>query len=117
MYIHKMLKFQDLFPECCFKLEGPYFCFGYGQLGVLHLSGIFGEYVGLYMHNILWRKTLASYEWSIIDAPESEEGNVGYCTKAHGTPNYIEGVMDALDQDYATDSGSLSKIRRRGHNY
>lgn len=84
-----------------------------GRLGELHLSGIGGEDVGPYLHNMLRKKALASYEWSIIDAPESEGGNAGYCTEAHGPSNCIEGVRDALDQDDATDFGISSKIRRR----
>eukprot|EP01018_Ginkgo_biloba_P038076 Gb_40924 [translate_table: standard] len=84
-----------------------------GRLGELHLSGIGGEGAGPSLHNVIRRKALANYEWSTLDAPESEGGNAGYCTENLGPMNCVEGVKDTSGQLETTDSGVLSTIRRK----
>ncbi|KAH9295138.1 hypothetical protein KI387_038726, partial [Taxus chinensis] len=84
-----------------------------GRLGELYLSGLGGEGVGPSPHTVLRRKALASYEWSVIDAPESEGGNAGYCTESQGPWNCVEGLKDAQGQDQMTNSGISSTIRRK----
>ncbi|GLJ51702.1 hypothetical protein SUGI_1098840 [Cryptomeria japonica] len=84
-----------------------------GRLGELHLSGLGGEDVGPSPQSVFRRKLLAGYEWSVIDAPESEGGNAGYCTESQGPWNCVEGLKDAQGQDQTTDSGISSTMRRK----
>lgn len=84
-----------------------------GRLAELHLSGIGGEGSGPTNQINLRRKASLKYEWSVLDAPETEGWNTEYCTEEHGPLNCIIGVKDMHGEDEANDLGIMSPTRRR----
>ncbi|XP_020275447.1 uncharacterized protein LOC109849960 isoform X2 [Asparagus officinalis] len=66
-----------------------------GRLGELHLTGIGGENIGPTLQISNRRKTSNKYEWSILDAPETEGWNAEYCTEENGPSNCIAGTKNS----------------------
>ncbi|PIA48358.1 hypothetical protein AQUCO_01400752v1 [Aquilegia coerulea] len=80
-----------------------------GRLSELHLSGIGGEGSGPTQIISARRKTAFKYEWSILDAPETEGWNTEYCMEERGPSNCINGMRDE-----ANGFGSKRPNRRKG---
>lgn len=79
-----------------------------GRLAELHLPGMGGDEVSPALTHTptTRRKQIRNkYEWSILDAPETEGWNAEYCTEEHGPNNCIIGVK--------TDSVNPAGFRRR----
>ncbi|CAN6443151.1 unnamed protein product [Victoria cruziana] len=87
-----------------------------GRVGELHLSGIGGHSVGPNNQGTARRKTSSTYEWSIIDAPETEGWNAEYCTEGRGPSNCITGIKDVVHEQELDDSGKISR-RRKNQQY
>ncbi|KAL6615579.1 hypothetical protein ACP70R_037849 [Stipagrostis hirtigluma subsp. patula] len=59
------------------------------------------------------RKLSSKYEWSILDAPETEGWNAEYCTEEHGPTNCITGAKNTAADTKLNDlSNSLPSSRR-----
>lgn len=84
-----------------------------GRLAELHLSGIGGEASGPTNQINVRRKPSTKYEWSVLDAPETEGWNAEYCTEERGPLNCIAGMKDGHGDGEPNDSGSVSPTRRR----
>ncbi|KAJ4978221.1 hypothetical protein NE237_009001 [Protea cynaroides] len=65
-----------------------------GRLAELHLFGIGGEGSGPTQQVNIRRKASVKYEWSILEAPETEGWNAEYCTEERGPSNCIIGIKD-----------------------
>ncbi|KAF3789626.1 hypothetical protein EJ110_NYTH17895 [Nymphaea thermarum] len=87
-----------------------------GRVGELHLSGIGGHSVGPNNHANARRKTSSKYEWSIIDAPETEGWNAEYCTEGRGPSNCITGIKDLVNEQELDDPGKITR-RRKNQEY
>ncbi|XP_024025228.1 uncharacterized protein LOC21398426 [Morus notabilis] len=79
-----------------------------GRLAELHLSGVGGENAGPTHQINVRRKAAMKYEWSILDAPETEGWNGEYCTEERGPTNCIMGTKDEPN-----DSGTARSVTRR----
>eukprot|EP00249_Psilotum_nudum_P011412 c23156_g1_i1 orf=71-1756(+) len=69
-----------------------------GRFGELHFPGLGGERVGPILHSISGKRLQTSlsteYQWSLLDSPESEGGNAGYCTLTRGPSHCVEGIKE-----------------------
>lgn len=63
-----------------------------GRLVELHFPGMGGADFGPSPQSTIKRKVSNRYEWSILDAPETEGWNAEYCTEEHGPTNCITGA-------------------------
>lgn len=84
-----------------------------GRLGELHLPGIGGDGSGPTHQSGLRRKTSNRYEWSVLDAPETEGWNAEYCTNERGPSNCITGIKDVLADGEPNDLSIMTPARRR----
>ncbi|XP_043693547.1 uncharacterized protein LOC122644022 [Telopea speciosissima] len=79
-----------------------------GRLAELHLFGIGGEGSGPTQQVNMRRKASFKYEWSILEAPETEGWNAEYCTEERGPSNCITGIKDGPN-----DSGIVRPTTKR----
>ncbi|KAJ4970817.1 hypothetical protein NE237_003916 [Protea cynaroides] len=79
-----------------------------GRLAELHLFGIGGEGSGPTQQVNMRRKASFKYEWSILEAPETEGWNADYCTEERGPSNCITGIKDGPN-----DSGIARSATRK----
>ncbi|XP_010269711.1 PREDICTED: uncharacterized protein LOC104606292 [Nelumbo nucifera] len=79
-----------------------------GRLAELHLPGIGGESAGPNHHSNIRKKASFNYEWSVLEAPETEGWNAEYCTEERGPSNCITGIKDEPN-----DSGITRPTARR----
>lgn len=80
-----------------------------GRVAELHLAGLGGESAGPSMpQNFRKKASSTKYVWSILDAPESEGWNAGYCTEERGPRNCMTGIKDE-----SKDSGITSSVTGR----
>lgn len=84
-----------------------------GRLGELHFSGIGGADFGPSQQNIVRKKLSNKYEWSILDAPETEGWNAEYCTEEHGPTNCITGAKSVATDTEPNDLSNTQPSRRR----
>lgn len=85
-----------------------------GRLGELHFPGMGGDDFGPISQSTTRRKPSNKYEWSIIDAPETEGWNAEYCTEEHGPTNCITGAKNiAADKEPNDLSNTMPSRRRR----
>ncbi|URE04674.1 hypothetical protein MUK42_19652 [Musa troglodytarum] len=84
-----------------------------GRLGELHLPGFGGEESGPTQPSNLRRKTSNRYEWSILDAPETEGWNAEYCTEERGPSNCMAGTKDVISYYEPSDLSITAPARRR----
>ncbi|KAJ6808827.1 uncharacterized protein M6B38_165810 [Iris pallida] len=82
-----------------------------GRLGDLHLSGIGGEGSGPTNQISVRRKASTRYEWSVLDAPETEGWNAEYCTEERGPLNCIVGMKDVYSDDIPNDLANTLTAR------
>nr|CAD1828999.1 unnamed protein product [Ananas comosus var. bracteatus] len=78
-----------------------------GRLGELHFPGIGGDDSGPAHISSIRRKASNKYEWSILDAPETEGWNAEYCTEERGLANCILGINNVVD------NSETNMLRRR----
>ncbi|KAK9154821.1 hypothetical protein Sjap_002301 [Stephania japonica] len=88
-----------------------------GRLAELHLSGIGGEGSGPTHPNNVRRKTSNNYEWSVLDAPETEGWNAEYCKEERGPFNCIAGVKDETSGLDSSRPTTRRKVRKNQENY
>jgi hypothetical protein len=84
-----------------------------GRLGELHFSGIGGADFGPSQQNTVRKKLSNKYEWSILDAPETEGWNAEYCTEEHGPTNCITGAKSVATGTEPNDLSNTQPSRRR----
>ncbi|KAF6151081.1 hypothetical protein GIB67_042416 [Kingdonia uniflora] len=72
-----------------------------GRLAELHLSGTGGEQLGPTRQTNMRRKSSFTYEWSVLDAPETEGWNSEYCTDERGPSNCNTGTKPATRRQTA----------------
>jgi hypothetical protein len=84
-----------------------------GRLGELHFPGIGGADFGPIQQSTVRKKLPNKYEWSILDAPETEGWNAEYCTEEHGLTNCITGAKSIATDTEPNDSSSTQPSRRR----
>ncbi|KAG0447767.1 hypothetical protein HPP92_028181 [Vanilla planifolia] len=83
-----------------------------GRIAELHFSGIGGEAASPTHQINVRKKTLYTFDWSILEAPESEGWNAEYCTNDRGPLNCIAGMMDVVADDESNDLGIIAPGRR-----
>ncbi|MQL71730.1 hypothetical protein Taro_004058 [Colocasia esculenta] len=83
-----------------------------GRLGELHQSTVGSEYLGPNRQVNTRRKAPQKYEWSTIEAPETEGWNAEYCTDERGPNNCIAGMKDVIIENEPTDAGITTMTRR-----
>ncbi|KAL5719933.1 hypothetical protein ACHQM5_012655 [Ranunculus cassubicifolius] len=96
-------KAARLVPGLQIQLGRLWFSLDDGRLGELHLSGVGGEGSSPTQLINLRRKPTLKYEWSVLDAPETEGWNSEYCTEERGPSNCLTGMRD--------DGNGLSNTR------
>ncbi|XP_058078249.1 uncharacterized protein LOC131226656 isoform X2 [Magnolia sinica] len=101
------------FPGLQLQVGRILFMLDDGRLAELHLSGIGGEASGPAHQINTRRKASSKYEWSILDAPETEGWNAEYCTEERGPLNCIGGIKETLGDDEQNDLGMTTPTRRR----
>ncbi|KAL9250014.1 hypothetical protein AKJ16_DCAP01624 [Drosera capensis] len=79
-----------------------------GRLAELHITGLEGEYSGPAQQVSTKRKASLKYEWSILDAPETEGWNAEYCTESRRPTNCITGTKEK-----ATGTGTTWQSTRK----
>ncbi|GAB2277041.1 hypothetical protein Dimus_011750 [Dionaea muscipula] len=94
-----------------FQAGRIYFPLDDGRLSELHLTGLGGENTGPAHQVNTRRKSSLKYEWSILDAPETEGWNAEYCTEGRGPANCIAGTKEATP---GTGSTWQTTRRRKG---
>ncbi|KAG9454748.1 hypothetical protein H6P81_007652 [Aristolochia fimbriata] len=73
-----------------------------GRISELHFAGLGGDTWGPSPKISSKRKTLLKYEWSILDAPQTEGWNAEYCSIERGPTNCFLGMGDTLGHDEST---------------
>ncbi|KAL5994692.1 hypothetical protein ACLOJK_024745 [Asimina triloba] len=104
------------FPGLQLQVGRMLFTLDDGRLAELHLSGIGGEALGPANEISIHRKVSSRYEWSILDAPESEGWNAEYCTEERGPLNCMGGIKDTLGDDDQNDLRTTTRWRK-GQSY
>lgn len=84
-----------------------------GRLGELHFPGMGGTDFGPSAQSTIRRKLSNKYEWSILDAPETEGWNAEYCTEEHGPTNCISGAKNIAADTESNDLSNNPPSRRR----
>uniref|UniRef100_A0A0D9UZK7 Bulb-type lectin domain-containing protein n=1 Tax=Leersia perrieri TaxID=77586 RepID=A0A0D9UZK7_9ORYZ len=84
-----------------------------GRLGELHLPGMGGDDFGPSQQYSMRRKVPNKYEWSILDAPETEGWNAEYCTEEHGPTNCITGAKNIAADNKPNDLSNNPPSRKR----
>ncbi|CAL4957223.1 unnamed protein product [Urochloa decumbens] len=84
-----------------------------GRLGELHFPGIGGADFGPSQQSTVRKKHSNKYEWSILDAPETEGWNAEYCTEEHGPTNCITGAKGIATDTEPNDLSNTQSSRRR----
>lgn len=84
-----------------------------GRLGELHLPGMGGDDFGPIQQSSIRRKVSNKYEWSILDAPETEGWNAEYCTEEHGPTNCLTGAKNVVADTEPNDLSNAPPSRRR----
>ncbi|XP_062208496.1 uncharacterized protein LOC133909986 [Phragmites australis] len=84
-----------------------------GRLGELHFPGMGGDHIGPSPQSNTRRKLSNKYEWSILDAPETEGWNAEYCTEEHGPTNCITGAKNIAADTEPNDLSNTPPSRRR----
>ncbi|XP_068661133.1 uncharacterized protein [Aristolochia californica] len=84
-----------------------------GRIGELHFAGLGGDTWGPSPEISPKRKSSLKYEWSILDAPETEGWNAEYCTNERGPTNCFMGMRDTLGDDEEENEMSLTTALRR----
>jgi hypothetical protein len=83
-----------------------------GRMGELHFPGMGGDDFGPSPQSTTRRKQSNKYEWSIIDAPETEGWNAEYCTEEHGPRNCIAGAKNIAEDNEPNDLSNTMPPRR-----
>ncbi|KAK8452015.1 hypothetical protein SEVIR_5G040800v4 [Setaria viridis] len=84
-----------------------------GRLGELHFPGIGGADFGPIPQSTVRKKLSNKYEWSILDAPETEGWNAEYCIEEHGPTNCITGAKSIATDTEPNDLSNTQPSRRR----
>ncbi|OVA16434.1 hypothetical protein BVC80_243g47 [Macleaya cordata] len=98
-------------PGLQFQIGRILFPLDDGRLAELHLSGIRSEASGPTHPVTVRRKASIKYEWSVLDAPETEGWNTEYCTEERGPSNCITGIRDEPNE---SDTKRPISRRRKG---
>lgn len=90
-----------------------------GRLAELHLSGIGGESSGPTQQVTMRRRPAHKFEWTILDAPETEGWNAEYCTNERGPTNCILGMRGTPAGNDGIEDGkiALPTRKRKGQSY
>ncbi|GAB2218397.1 hypothetical protein Drorol1_Dr00001620 [Drosera rotundifolia] len=91
-----------------FQAGRTFFPLDDGRLAELHIQGLGGENSGPAQQVSSRRKTSLKYEWSKLDAPETEGWNAEYCTESRGPANCIAGTKEE-----ATGTGTTWQSTRK----
>ncbi|KAJ1283310.1 hypothetical protein BS78_03G118700 [Paspalum vaginatum] len=83
-----------------------------GRLAELHFPGMGGADFGPSPQSAIRRKLSNRYEWSILDAPETEGWNAEYCTEEHGPTNCITGAKSIATNTEPDDLSNNPPSRR-----